>query len=241
MRRGKRRAGAHASARGGIRDRDRSPHTPPGSPRHRKRKFGRRSGGDSPATGAVSAVVAATALAVLGLAAIAVAGAGAAALGALDGALELARSAGSALGVAVVAVAGCERDREGGEWMVSDGGRVRVWRRSRGVARKRCYLAGGVKKSRKRRESATAPRATASNERGFRWGTGRITRFRIKRSLTGLVAGLRGRLPGGGSRSGRLVLLGRGSLGSVLVEEGEHVGHTSHGCCATFGCGVREG
>ena len=148
---------------------------------------------------------------------------------------------GSALGVAVVAVAGCERDREGGEWMVSDGGRVRVWRRSRGVPHKRCYLAGGVKKSRKRRESATAPRATASNERGFRWGTGRITRFRIKRSLTGLVAGLRGRLPGGGSRSGRLVLLGRGSLGSVLVEEGEHVGHTSHGCCATFGCGVREG
>ena len=119
-RRGKRRAGSPSTARGGIRGADGSGDDAPGSARHRKRNFGRGSGGDSPTAGAVS-TVATTALAVLGLAAIGVAGTAAAALGALDGALELARGAGSALGVAVVAVAGCGEDRRGGDGFISDG------------------------------------------------------------------------------------------------------------------------
>lgn len=130
-RRGKRRAGSPSTARGGIRGPDGSGDDASGSARHRKRNFGRGSGGDSPTTGAVS-TVATTALAVLGLAAIGVAGTAAAALGALDGALELARGAGSALGVAVVAVAGCGEDRRGGDGFISDGTGVRVLRRSPG-------------------------------------------------------------------------------------------------------------
>ena len=130
-RRGKRRAGSPSTARGGIRGADGSGDDASGSARHRKRNFGRGSGGDSPTTGAVS-TVATTALALLGLAAIGVAGTAAAALGALDGALELARGAGSALGVAVVAVAGCGEDRRGGDGFISDGTGVRVLRRSPG-------------------------------------------------------------------------------------------------------------
>ena len=130
-RRGKRRAGSPSTARGGIRGADGSGDDAPGSARHRKRNFGRGSGGDSPTAGAVS-TVATTALAVLGLAAIGVAGTAAAALGALDGALELARGAGSALGVAVVAVAGCGEDRRGGDGFISDGTGGRVLRRSPG-------------------------------------------------------------------------------------------------------------
>ena len=126
-RRGKRRAGSPSTARGGIRGADGSGDDAPGSARHRKRNFGRGSGGDSPTAGAVSTVVDDRPRRPWACGDRRCGDGWVAALGALDGALELARAQISAK-VGAPAAAGCGEDRRGGDGFISDGTGVRARR-----------------------------------------------------------------------------------------------------------------